>query len=72
MGLGDRGSGQAFEPAPVAYPDALAGLSAFAAAELLTQGPATPVGAEVSLADAAGPLIRLAATPALAQRTEPV
>lgn len=74
MGLGDRGPGRAFEPAPVAYPDALAGLSAFAAAaELLTRGPAAPVGPEVSLAAAVAPLTRLAAaTPALAQMTEPV
>ena len=74
MGLGDRGPGRAFEPAPVAYPDALAGLSAFAAAaELLAQGPAAPVDSEVSLADAVAPLTHLAAAnPALAQRTEPV
>lgn len=64
MGLGDRGPGRAFEPAPVAYPDALAGLSAFAsAAELLARGPAAPVDSEVSLADAVAPLTRLAAAP---------
>lgn len=63
MGLGDRGPGRAFEPAPVAYPDALAGLSAFAAAaELLAQGPAAPVNSEVSLTAAVAPLTRLAAT----------
>lgn len=62
MGLGDRGPGRAFEPAPVAYPDALAGLAAFAAAaELLTRGPAAPVNSEVSLAAAVAPLTRLAA-----------
>lgn len=73
MGLGDRGPGRAFEPAPVAYPDALAGLAAFAAAaELLTRGPAAPVNSEVSLAAAVAPLTRLAASPALAQMTESV
>ena len=62
MGLGDRGPGRGFEPAPVAYPDALAGLAAFAAAaELLTRGPAAPVNSEVSLAAAVAPLTRLAA-----------
>ena len=63
MGLGDRGPGRAFEPAPVAYPDALAGLAAFAAAaELLARGPAAPVNSEVSLAAVVAPLTRLAAT----------
>ena len=63
MGLGDRGPGRTFEPAPVAYPDALAGLAAFAtAAELLTRGPAAPVNSEVSLAAAVAPLTRLVAT----------
>lgn len=63
MGLGDRGPGRAFEPAPVAYPDALAGLAAFAvSAELLTRSPAIPVGSEVSLAAAVAPLTRRAAT----------
>ncbi len=62
MGLGDRGPGRAFEPAPVAYPDALAGLAAFAAgAELLARGPGPSGGAEVSLAGAVAPLTRLAA-----------
>ena len=60
MGLGDRGPGRSFEPAPVAYPDALAGLAAFAsAAELLARGPSAPAGAEVSLAAAIAPLTRL-------------
>lgn len=60
MGLGDRGPGRSFEPAPVAYPDALAGLAAFAsAAELLARGPSAPAGAEVSLAAAVTPLTRL-------------
>lgn len=74
MGLGDRGPGRAFEPAPVAYPDALAGLAAFAsAAELLARGPAAPANSEVSLAASVAPLTRLAAAnPALAQMTEPV
>lgn len=73
-GLGDRGPGRAFEPAPVAYPDALAGLAAFAsAAELLARGPAAPANSEVSLAASVAPLTRLAAAnPALAQMTEPV
>ena len=61
MGLGDRGPGRSFDPAPVAYPDALAGLAAFAsAAELLARGPSAPAGAEVSLAAAVTPLTRLA------------
>ena len=62
MGLGDRGPGRAFEPAPVAYPDALAGLVAFAAAaELLTRSPGSPASTEVSLAAAVAPLTRQAA-----------
>lgn len=63
MGLGDRGPdpGRSFEPAPVAYPDALAGLAAFAsAAELLARGPSAPASTEVSLAAAVAPLTRLA------------
>lgn len=60
MGLGDRGPGRSFEPAPVAYPDALAGLAAFAsAAELLARGPSAPASAEVSLAATVTPLTRL-------------
>lgn len=60
MGLGDRGPGRSFDPAPVAYPDALAGLSAFAtAAELLARGPSAPASTEVSLAAAVTPLTRL-------------
>ncbi len=60
MGLGDRGPGRSFDPAPVAYPDALAGLAAFAAAaELLARGPGTPASTEVSLAAAVTPLTRL-------------
>ena len=60
MGLGDRGPGRSFDPAPVAYPDALAGLAAFAsAAELLARGPSAPASAEVSLAAAVTPLTRL-------------
>lgn len=63
MGLGDCGPGRAFEPAPVAYPDALAGLAAFAAAAvLLTRGPGSPADTEVSLAAAVAPLTRQAAT----------
>ena len=68
MGLGDRGPDprRSFEPAPVAYPDALAGLAAFAAAaELLARGPSAPAGAEVSLAAAVTPLTRLAAAKTL-------
>ena len=62
MGLGDRGPGRSFDPAPVAYPDALAGLAAFAAAaELLARGPGAPASTEVSLAAAIAPLTRLAA-----------
>ena len=62
MGLGDRGPGRSFDPAPVAYPDALAGLAAFAsAAELLARGPSAPASAEVSLAATVTPLTRLAA-----------
>lgn len=61
MGLGDRGPGRSFDPAPVAYPDALAGLAAFAsAAELLARGPGAPASTEVSLAAAVTPLTRLA------------
>lgn len=63
MGLGDCGPGRAFEPAPVAYPDALAGLAAFAAAAvLLTRSPGSPANTEVSLAAAVAPLTRQAAT----------
>lgn len=73
MGLGDRGPGRAFEPAPVAYPDALAGLAAFAAAaELLARSPTAPANSKVSLAAAVAPLTLAAANPALAQMTEPV
>lgn len=62
MGLGDCGPGRAFEPAPVAYPDALAGLAAFAAAAvLLTRSPGSPANTEVSLAAAVAPLARQAA-----------
>lgn len=66
MGLGDRGPGRGFEPAPVAYPDALAGLAAFAAAaELLARDSSTPASAEVSLAAAVAPLTHLAAAKTL-------
>ena len=55
-GLADRGTGP-FQPAPIAYPDAVAGLLAFAvAAEMLWTG--TSSGrAEISLAGALAPLI---------------
>ncbi len=75
--LTDGDGGRRFQPAPVAYPDALAGLEAFAvAAELLTAGARTDSGPtalphrEVSLAGALSPLVARAVALRAAARLE--
>jgi hypothetical protein len=61
------GAGPRFRPAPVAYPDALAGLAAFAAGAELLSRPGPSNHREVSLAGAIAPLVDQAA----AVRTTP-
>lgn len=54
-GGGERGQGR-FRPAPIAYPDVLAGLAAFATATEMLTDPARPRRAEISLAGALAPV----------------
>ncbi len=74
LGTRDDGAGRRrFEPTPIAYPDALAGLAAFAAAaELLGTGDAGGAGSslphrEVSLAGALAPVVARAVADAGAE-----
>lgn len=55
-GLAHRNDSGGFKPAPLAYPDALAGLLAFATATEMLQSAAGAARAEISLAAAIAPL----------------
>lgn len=58
LGTEETGEGVRFRSAPIAYPDALAGLAAFAVAvELLTGSPGPSRHREISLAGAIAPLV---------------